>query len=195
MPPLPGGDDWSHYDHGPDGNPVSKDTVLSTAPFGVQWWAKPWAESGHAGPDVHVASAGRIFSATSNNANDVFAGGRLIARSIYNGEILWSRPYNKKNFGRYASLLAATPQRVFFKEDNRVLLLSAETGAELLRITATDETRDCIWLAVSDGVLLTLAGPRHTYTGEEWLGRGDAGIREKSLCLGQELAAWDAWIC
>jgi hypothetical protein len=192
MAPLAGGDDWSHYQHGPDGNPVSKDTVLFAAPFGLQWWGKPWAENGHAGPDVHVVSAGRIFSATSNSANDVLAGGRLIARNVYNGEILWSRPYSKENFGRYASLLVATPRRVFFKEDNRVLVLDPETGAEMRRVTATDEKRDCIWLAVSDGVLLTLAGPRHTYTREEWSGRQvEDGRREKSLYLGEELAAWD----
>ena len=29
MPPLKGGDDWGHYYHGPDGNPVSKDTAFA----------------------------------------------------------------------------------------------------------------------------------------------------------------------
>lgn len=28
MPQLKGGDDWSHYYHGPDGNPVSKDSAF-----------------------------------------------------------------------------------------------------------------------------------------------------------------------
>ena len=58
MLPLAGGDDWSHYYHGPDGNPVSKDKAFRTAPFELQWFGKPSLKNAS---DITLAAAGRIF--------------------------------------------------------------------------------------------------------------------------------------
>ena len=58
--PFPAGvDDWSHPYHGPDNNPVSKDT-LARGPYLTQFLADPrYAPL----PQVAVAAAGRAFEA------------------------------------------------------------------------------------------------------------------------------------
>ena len=90
MPPLAGGDDWSHHLHAADGNLVSLDTAFSGVPCELQWTGKPYY-GGHW--DIHVVSAGRMFTAQSS----VFQHPsglpyELVARSAYNGQVLWRRP-------------------------------------------------------------------------------------------------------
>ena len=202
MPPLAGGDDWGHFYHGPDGNPVSKDKAFNTAPFELQWFGKPSVKNA---PDITLASAGRIFILSCSRSGvwdyPSYAQGaeELRVCSLYNGEILWRRRL-EKNFGRIGSLAVATPERLFLKNENRVLSLDPETGAEIGRITVAEENLDCIWLALSDGVLVTLAGPKRDYAAElneTWrLGKSNAQIIQQNfedkLHSGQELTGWDA---
>ena len=50
-----GAGDWSHWEHGPDNNPVSTDTVIK-APYMTQFMARPY----YIGmPSVTTAAAGR----------------------------------------------------------------------------------------------------------------------------------------
>ncbi|NQT52266.1 hypothetical protein HQ576_09465, partial [bacterium] len=42
MPPLDGGDDWSHHAHAANGNLVSEDKAFGSAPLGLQWTGKPY---------------------------------------------------------------------------------------------------------------------------------------------------------
>jgi hypothetical protein len=83
----------------------------------------------------------------------------LVARSLYNARVLWRRPISAR-FGDMGSLLVATPDKLYVKEGTGVLILDPETGAETGRIEVTNEPRNVRWLAISDGVLLTLAGPK-----------------------------------
>ena len=59
MPPLAGGDDWTHYAHGPDQNRLSADEALKW-PYLIQWTAKPYYDGKF---DIAVAAGGRLFRA------------------------------------------------------------------------------------------------------------------------------------
>ena len=77
MPPLAGGDDWTHYAHGPDQNRFSTDEVLKW-PYLMQWAAKPYYDGKF---DVAVAAGGRLFRANVTLAVDNTKTDGIIARS------------------------------------------------------------------------------------------------------------------
>ncbi len=194
MPALAGGDDWSHHIHAADGDLVSDDKQFGAAPYAMQWTGKPYFE-GHW--DIHVVSAGRLFSAQAS----VFQRPdgvpfELVARSAYNGQVLWRRPI-AQDLGEASSLLVATPDRVFIKDKNRVLVLDPETGAERGQmLVSPDETRQCLLLLVSDGVLVALTGPVQHYGGDAEdfnpsPGKQRAQDLSNELYEGSELSAWD----
>ena len=195
MPPLEGGDDWGHHAHAADGNLLSEDKVFGSAPFELQWTGGPYY-GGHW--DMHVVCAGRMFTAQSS----VFQHPRglpyeLVTRSAYNGQVLWRRPI-AQDFGESASLVVATPERLFLKDGGGVLVLDPETGTEIRRIaTTSDATQECLWLLVSDGVLLTLMGPVQKYSAEADDYSNNPPKRRaqdevNELYVGRELTAWDA---
>ena len=94
--------------------------------------------------------------------------------------------------------MVATPDRLFLKDGGGVLVLNPETGAEMRRIAATaSPSQQCLWLLVSDGILLTLTGPAQKYSADADDYRpNDAKLRAQGevneLYVGQELVAWDA---
>jgi outer membrane protein assembly factor BamB len=205
MPPLKGGDDWSHFYHGPDGNPVSKDTAFAGKSYQMQWHDLPIQGDRNY---TLVASAGRLFVATCS----VYWGTvhtwwrpqhpyEIEARGLYNAKILWRRPISSR-FGDMGSLLVATPDRLYAKDGTGVLVLDAETGQELSRVEVTHEPQAVRWIALSDGVLLTLAGPKPFHElfdkpvrekGENELDYAKRQARAwEERDDGQELAAWDA---
>jgi outer membrane protein assembly factor BamB len=204
MPPLAGGDDWSHYYHGPDGSPVSQDAAFRGRRYQLQWHDYPI--EGERNYTV-VASAGRLFVATcSMYFGTAHAWLRpqcpyeLEARSLYNARVLWRRPISAY-FGDMGSLLVATPDRLYAKDGDGVLVLNAETGAEVRRIAVTAAPRAVRWLALADGVLVTLAGPppfdekrdAPRSKGEldaDYARRVGQASRQHEAC--QEAAGWDA---
>lgn len=194
MPPLVGGDDWGHHVHAADGNLVSSDTAFSGVPLELQWTGKPYY-GGHW--DIHVVSAGRMFTAQSS----VFQhpGGlpyELLARGAYNGQLLWRRPI-AEDFGESASLVVATPEQLFLKDGGGVLIVNPETGATIRRIAVTaDPSQQCLWLLVSDRILLTLTGPTQKYSHDaDDYQPNEAKLRAQGevnqLYVGRELAAWE----
>jgi len=91
-------DDWTHWLHGADGNPVSSDTVVDL-PRRVQWFAKPtWSRSHEKSPSLTgmVSARGRVFYISDEGPASI--GGpvpdkwRLVARDAFNGVLLWKRP-------------------------------------------------------------------------------------------------------
>ena len=207
MPPLKGGDDWSHYWHGPDGNPVSKDTAFSGSSYQMQWHDMPM--QGDRNYTI-IASAGRLFVAScslydfSHNLLRPQHPYELTARSLYNAKVLWRRPISAQ-FGDMGSLLVATPDRLYAKEGADVLILNPETGAETGRIHAAKDPLVVRWITLSDGVLLTLAGPRPFSFKTAWRDvppgpkdetKADAvkrtGLESLRRENSQELVAWDA---
>jgi len=194
MPALVGGDDWGHHMHEADGDLVSDDKVFGTAPFELQWTNKPYLGGNW---DIHVISAGRMFSAQSSVFQHPDLPYELVTRSAYNGQVLWRRPI-AQDFGEAASLVIATPEKLYLKDKNKVLVLDPETGKELNQIVAyKDETQQCLLLLLSDGVLLTLTGPVQKYGGEaEDFNASPAKLKAQDetneLYEGRELIAWDA---
>lgn len=194
MPPLKGGDDWSHYFHGADGNPVSNDTTVTAGRFNMQWHAKPiWAGKF----DTYVAAGGRLFSAHGAIYWRSWTGivpYELETRDIYNGQILWRRPI-ARTFGNIGSMLVATPDRLYLSDDNGVLVLDAETGAVIRRMVVTDPAKQCRWLVLADGVLLTVLGPKQAIIGAADNGqmtqdREQDNEIQNNYC--QEIVAWNA---
>ena len=141
MPALKGGDDWGHYNHDADGNPVSNDTTVTVGRFNMQWHAKPiWADKF----DTYVAAGGRLFCAHGAiywrwAARVPY---EMETRNIYNGQVLWRRPI-PQTFGNLGSVMVATPDRVYVADSDGVLVLNAETGAEIRRIVITDPNKQC----------------------------------------------------
>ncbi len=62
---LAGTDDWSHWYHQPDNNPISTDQVIK-APYLTQWLGAPYY---HAMPVVSTVAAGRVFVASGHIAH------------------------------------------------------------------------------------------------------------------------------
>lgn len=91
-------DEWTHWLHGPDGNPVARDRNVGP-PRQLQWIAKPYWARLHDAPSstsAMVTSAGRIFyigdegvAGTYDKLEDKWF---LIARDAFNGTLLWKRP-------------------------------------------------------------------------------------------------------
>lgn len=156
MPPLAGGDDWTHYAHGPDQNRLSKDDVLKW-PCLIQWTAKPYFDGKF---DIAVAAGGRLFRANATLAIDRTRTDGIIARSASNGHRLWQRK-TADDFGTFGSLIVATPEIVYVKDGNGVLCLDAETGAERNRLVLSgDPQSECRWLMMEEGILITVLGQR-----------------------------------
>jgi len=94
--PWPEGmDDWTHIDHGPDGNPVSLDAYVGP-PRQMQWIDGPAWSKKHRGPRVSatVTANGRLFMVQDETPTSLFnlaARWVLIARDAFNGVVLWRR--------------------------------------------------------------------------------------------------------
>lgn len=156
MPPLAGGDDWTHYAHGSDQNRLSADSALKW-PYLTQWTAKPYQDGRF---DIVVAAGGRLFRANATLAVGGTRTDGIVARSAYNGRVLWTRK-TADDFGTFGSLIVATPEVVYVKDGNGVLCLDAETGAERKRIAFGDDAQgECKWLMLQDGILVTVLGSR-----------------------------------
>ena len=93
-------DQWSHYLHAPDGNPVARDTKVGP-PEHYQWVAGPvWAQSHETDSSLRclVTARGRIYYIV-NEAPTSLAGPEsppdkwsLAARDAFNGVPLWKIP-------------------------------------------------------------------------------------------------------
>ena len=116
MPPLTGGDDWTHYAHGPDQNRFSKDDALEW-PYLIQWTAKPYYDGKF---DIAVAAGGRLFRANATLAVGGTTTDGITVRSAYSGSVLWQRK-TADDFGTFSSLIVATAEVVYLKDGNGVL--------------------------------------------------------------------------
>ena len=202
IPPLPGGDDWSHFYHAPDANPVSQDTAFHGPEFQIQWHDFPLRTGGRS--FTTVVSAGRLFIANCSLFQGAWAMSaqmplEIDARNLYNGKLLWRRPLSL-HFGDMGSLMVAMPDRLYVKEGAAVLVLNPETGVEISRITAAKAPQQVRWLALANGVLLTLAGPMaldpdhdlDTTPNPTPEQMGQRAAVWNATYYGQGLAAWDA---
>ena len=167
-PPLKGADEWSHWEHGPDNNPVSTDQVIK-APYLTQFLAEPWYICM---PAITTIAGGRTFLATGHIAHHIrewHLVNKLIARNGYNGIVLWERDL-PKGYLSHRSAFVATRDAFYMIDDDTCLTLDPQTGQEKGRIAVPGTEGDWKWMAMEDGVLYVMAGDK---TGAAKVIKGD----------------------
>jgi len=157
--PTPAGiDDWSHWEHSPDNNPLSKDTVIK-APYMTKWLGAPYYISM---PAITTAAGGRIFNAIGHIAHHKREENwlnTLLARNGYNGTVLWTRKL-PSGYLVHRSAFIATDD-VFYMIDtdgSGCLMLDPETGQERGRIDIPGARGQWKWMALHKGILFALVG-------------------------------------
>ncbi len=171
--PRPAGlDDWTHYQHDPQGTMVGKDEVAGP-PQRVQWVGDPkWLRNHEFISSMHamVSSNGRIFYIMDEGLrNHIFMppSWKLIARDAFNGTILWKRGIKdwqthifpmKSGPGHMPRRLVAVGDTVYvtlgFNEP--LTAIDAVTGKT---IRTYDETKGTEEIISDDGVLYILTDP------------------------------------
>jgi outer membrane protein assembly factor BamB len=167
-------DQWSHWMHGPENNPVAADTKIDV-PRNLQWVQGPkWISSHNLNPGVSamVTSGGRVFSII-NEMPPGIKGMKdkwmLTARDAFNGIVLWRRPIKDWGWTHWSEMeesvemrfvppfqvmrrLVAAENRLFVTPGfySPVHVLDAATGKEVKVLEGTEKTFEILHL---DGLL------------------------------------------
>ena len=161
-PALQGADEWTHWEHAPDNNPVSTDFAIK-APYMTQFLNKPYYI---AMPSVTLAAGGRTFLAIGHIAHhprewDTLY--RLIACSGYNGTVLWERKL-PEGYLVHRSGFIATADTFYLADGNHCVLLDPQTGNEKGEIRIPGVRGEWKWMAMKDGKLYVVAGKKEPGT-------------------------------
>jgi len=165
-------DEWTHYQHDPQGTMVSLDQVVGP-PRGIQWMGGPkWLRNHDFMSSMHalVATGGRIFYVIDEGLrNHIFLPSKwvLIARDAFNGTVLWRRnlkdwyPNNwplKSGPGQFPRRLVAVGNMVFvtFGQTEPLTAIDAVTGKTIRTYESTKATEEILF---DDGVLYLLVNP------------------------------------
>lgn len=125
-PMAEGMDEWTHWRHGPDRNPVSSDKLVEV-PESIQWLftVKAISERSH-----FIIANGRAFAQDRD---------LIIARDAGNGLPLWKakiktgKEFDWEYSVKVAALIASRGERVYaLTEDSKLKALDAATGQPLL---------------------------------------------------------------
>jgi len=159
-PPLEGADNWSHWEHGPDNNPVSTDQVIK-APYMTQWLGLPYYITM---PSISTASDGKIFIGMGHIAHHEREEkwlNTLVARNGYNGTVLWKKKF-PDGYLAHRSAFIATPDTFYMinLDGDGVLMLDPETGIQKGQIRIPEIDGHWKWIAIQDGVLYALSGKK-----------------------------------
>ena len=176
-------DDWTHFLHSANGNPVAQDTVVGPARH-FQWKSGPmWMQSHETDSSIStlVSSRGRLFYicnrspislAGMNNVPDKWF---LVARDAFNGVELWDVPIRRWGWREWKeSWFTSRPGNIPFNLQKRLISignkvyvtlgysapvsqLDARTGEILKTYDGTEKTCEILYV---DGtlVLSVLAG-------------------------------------
>jgi outer membrane protein assembly factor BamB len=181
---LAGADNWGHYWHGPDNNPVSTDTAYRL-PETVQWTGKPYDATRI---DLPTVANGRLFMLWNGHLMDVTfgeavlpgeevtlkthgwqtvmerplreqRGPMLVARAAGSGVRLWHRRLSPGVWLQVArSAVVAEGDRLLVGDGGTLLVLDQATGKQRRRIDMKcDEIK---WIAAADGGVAVLGGPQ-----------------------------------
>ena len=200
-PPLKGAGEWSHWEHGPDNNPMSEDAVIK-APYMTQFLAEPYYI---AMPSITTAAGGRTFLAIGHIAHhrrewDMMS--KLIARNGYNGTVLWERTL-PEGYLVHRSAFIATAETFYMIDGDRCLLLDPQTGRETGEVRIPGLTGEWKWMVKTDGVLYVLGGRKgsgaktikgdRTFGGWSWADLSEGYYRQPRVPwgFGNTLAAYD----
>jgi len=158
--PWPEGvDEWTHWQHGPDNNPVSTDTVIR-APYLTQFLALPYYSPM---PSFSVICGGRQFRVAGHMAiheREEALLNTLTATDTHNGTVLWTRPV-PEGFLVHRSMLIATADRLYVLEPERCAILDPATGEQRdeIRFEGADMGGGRPkWMALQEGTLYFLLG-------------------------------------
>ncbi len=168
--------EWTHYFHGPDGNPAGTDTLVAP-PKRLQWLSGPGWSRHHdhmASLTSLVSAGGRLFYILDEGSRasiQLPSHWRLVARDAFNGLVLWRRDladWASKDFGLKSGpahllrRLVAVGDRVYVTLgiDAPTMILDAATGATRATCEASQYTREIV--VVDDTVLLVVAHERST---------------------------------
>ncbi len=201
-PELEGVDDWSHWEHAPDNNPVSTDKVIK-APYMTKWMGTPYYI---AMPAITTAAGGRIFIAMGHIAHHKREEpwlNTLVAQNGYNGTELWTRKLPDGYLAHRSAFIATKDTFYMIDTDgNGVILIDPETGWDKRRIDCPEITGEWKWIALNDGILYALVGDykdppettivRSEYTHWSW-GELSRGYYQKRVPwgFGKTLLAYD----
>ncbi len=159
-PPLEGAADWTHWEHGPDNNPVSDDTAIR-APYMTHFLGLPYYISM---PAISTVAEGRIFSAVGHIAHHKREEpwlNTLIAQNGYNGTELWTKKL-PDGYLVHRSAFIATGNTFYMinPEGNGCLLLDPKTGEEKDRVRVPELKGEWKWMALVEGILYAMLGEK-----------------------------------
>ncbi|GAG27852.1 unnamed protein product, partial [marine sediment metagenome] len=163
-------DDWTHYFHGPDGNPTGDDQLVAP-PQRLQWLGGPGWSRHHdhmASMTSLVSASGRVFYILDEGSRasiQLPSHWRLIARDAFNGTILWKRDipeWASKEFGLKSGpahllrRLVAVGRHLYVTLgiDAPTMILDAANGETLATCEGSEYTREIV--VVDDTVLLVV---------------------------------------
>ncbi len=203
--PLPAAwDDWSHWYHGPDNNPVSTDTELKW-PYVSQWYDVPFFAPIQS---TVVAAAGRIFY-NHGQAADLRWGsgydidqvdgwadmkGLVVARNACNGAVLWKHKLPKDYWSLRSGMIATADSLYLLEGGGDVVELDAQTGTEKARIAFDGTAGQAKWIAKSGDGLLVFKGENDPAVSEGpkfAKSKERAEGREMLFGMGDQFAAFD----
>ncbi|HID77271.1 MAG TPA: hypothetical protein EYP56_14905 [Planctomycetaceae bacterium] len=175
-------DEWTHYLHGPDGNPVAEDRRVGP-PVHLQWIGPPlWLRSHESDSSIStvVTAAGRIFyiwdeaPISLRGQHPLPDKWSLVARDAFNGVLLWKVPIRHWGWREWKpswfsprpgdfpldirKRLVAVGDRVYVTlgYDAPVSEIDARTGRVLKTYEGTEHAGEILYL---DGTLI-LSVPR-----------------------------------
>jgi len=163
--PFPKGmDEWSHFYHGPDGNPVSQDEQVGP-PTGLQWLAGVVAMGAEPTTAYRLAGGRALYEWDSPTRDRKTPASYLICRDAFSGVVLWSRPTGIRPYKTRPVVL--TDDRVYtcLERGGPLAALDARTG-ETVRMyenggrpsTKLAGGRSDVNLVYHDGLLVQTAG-------------------------------------
>jgi len=169
-------DQWTHFLHGPDNNPVARDRRVGP-PTGLQWICGPlWGRSHEFSTSLPamVSGGGRVFYVFDMGQTSLTGLPQrwtLLARDAFSGKLLWERelPRWAQLFGRRRSIHDAPSgivRRIVtdgttlygkFDPDNPVEAIDAAAGETSRRFAGTGNVEE---MALVDETLVAYARSR-----------------------------------
>jgi len=124
--PLPDGmDEWTHYDYGPQVNPVSKDRFAGP-PMGLQWTAI--GKRGRAADWSLRMSDGKLYHVVND---------QLIARDAFSGVTSWAvKVHRFLGTSRHSTIAADGRVFTMVQPGEPVMALDSETGEVMAKFDA-----------------------------------------------------------
>lgn len=157
-------DEWTHFYHGPDGNPVSQDEQVGP-PTGLQWIAGVAAMGSEPTTAYRLAGGRAVYEWDGPVRDRVHPESYLVCRDAFNGVVLWSKRTDQRPYKTRPLILTDDHLFTYLDSENPLVALDAKTG-QLVR--TFDEGgrpgkkvpggRADVNLAYHDGVIVQTAG-------------------------------------